>query len=268
MHYAVRVLSVGQSMVHGPKIYWMSHWDEMLPLAYNVTLIQGGGITALVNTSPPDDDAQTRLDFPEWKTLQYPPHGFLTRQPTQMIEAALAEVGVGLDEITHVLLTPIELFTTGTLHRFRRAMICMTRRGWVHFHTTHQHPHDSRWRKFPRETLIDLVTDSWDRVRLLDDEDLIAPGLRTWWCGGHHRESMVVEVDTPVGTTAVSDLFFYYDNIESDQLVGICECMEEVLAANARVRRNASHLVPIHDPKVFDRYPGGVIAPVSALRHE
>jgi hypothetical protein len=261
MSYSVRVLSVGESRIRGPEVFWMSHWDEILPLAFNVTLIQGEGITALVNTSPPDDDSGTRRDFPGMRYLHLAPAGDLVRTPEQTMEGALASVGLRPDDITHLLLTPLELDTTGTLDKVRRAQICLSKRGWIHFHTTHEHPHDSRWRSFPRHILVDLVTDSWDRVRLLEDEDAVAPGLRTWWSGAHHRESIVVEADTVAGTVAISDSFFYYENVEDGALLGLCENMYEALACYERVRKSASCIVPIHDPKVFRRHPGGRIAP-------
>ena len=262
--YAVRVLSVGESLIRGPEIFWMRNWDDMLPLAFNVTLVQGHGITALVNTSPPDTDAYCREHFPSMKYLIDAPDGDLVRRPEQSMTGALAAVGLKPDDITHVFLTPLELYTTGTLDKFTRAQICIAKRGWVHFHTTHEHPHDVRWRSFLQPTLVELVTGSWDRVRLLEDEDEVAPGLRAWWSGAHHRESIVVEIDTAVGTVAVSDSFFYYENVEDGRMLGLCENMYEALECNARVLRTAAHIVPIHDPKVFDRYPGGVIAPAGA----
>jgi hypothetical protein len=259
--YGVRVLDVGRSLIKGPEVFWMDRWDEELPLAFNCTLIQGHGITALVNTAPPETDAYARERFPAMRYLHEQPDGDLVRRPDQQLPAALRALGVAPADVTHVLLTPLELYTTGSLHLFRSASICITRRGWVHFHTTHEHPHDERWRSFPEATLVDLVTASWPRVRLLADEDEVAPGIRTWWSGAHHRESMVVEVDTTAGTVAISDSFFYYENVEEDRMLGLCESFEEALCCYARVRRSADHIVPIHDPKVFDRYPDGVVAP-------
>lgn len=261
MEYSVRALSVGESKIRGPQVFWMACWDEILPLAFNVTLVQGNGLTALVNTSPPDDDAYVRERFPSMRYLHDAPDGDLVRSPAQTMEGALASVGLTPDDVTHVVLTPFELYTTGTLDLFRQAQICLAKRGWVHFHTTHDHPHDSRWRSFPEPILVDLVTTSWDRVRLLEDEDEIGPGLRVWWSGVHHRESIVVEIDTAVGIVAVSDSFFYYENVEDGRLLGLCENMYEALACNERVLRTAQHIVPIHDPKVFARYAHGVIAP-------
>jgi hypothetical protein len=260
MGYAVRVLSVGESRLRGPEGFWMRRWDDELPLAFNVTLIQGHGITAIVNTSPPDDDEYVRERFPRMRYLIDAPAGHLVREPGHDITAALARHGVTPDDVTHVLLTPLELYTTGTLRRFRNARIGIMRRGWIHFHTTHDHPHDVRWRSFLQDDLVDLVTTSWDRVLLLEDEDEIAPGLRVWWSGAHHRESMVVEVDTAEGTVAVSDSFFYFANVEDDHPIGLCESFDEALACHERVRRTAQHLVPIHEPAVFERYPDGLIA--------
>lgn len=259
--WSVRVCSVGESLIRGPEVFWMSDWDEMLPLAFNVTVARRADAVALVNTSPPEPTDIVVQGFPQMRYLHDAPGGDLVRSPRQTMVGALETLGLTPDDVTHVLLTPLELYTTGTLHLFRSAEVCITRRGWVHFHTTHDHPHDKRWRSFPRETLVDLVTDSWDRVRLLEDEDEILPGLRTWWSGAHHRESMVVEIDTAAGVVAVSDSFFYYENVEDGRLLGLNESMYEALACNQRVLRTARHIVPIHDPKVFDRYPDGLIAP-------
>lgn len=238
----------------------MSRWDEMLPLGFNVTVLRDGEHVVLVNTSPPETTVEIEAEFPAMRYLHDAPTGDLRRDSGEQLVDRLADLGIAPDDVTHVLLTPLELYTTGQLHRFRTARIGITRRGWVHFHTTHEHPHDSRWRSIPRETLIALVTDSWHRVLLLDDEHEVLPGLRTWWCGAHHRESMVCEVDTADGVVAISDAFFTYENVEQDRLLGLNESMAETLAANARVRRSADHIVPIHDPAVFDRYPGGVVA--------
>lgn len=258
--WTVHVRSVGTSLIRGPEVFWMNAWDEMLPLAFNVTVARRGDEVVLVNTSPPEPTDSVVEGFPRMRYLHDAPLGDLVRTPEQTMNGALATLGLTPADVTHVLLTPLELYTTGTLHLFTEAQICITRRGWVHFHTTHEHPHDSRWRSFPKETLVDLVTDSWDRVRLLEDEDEVLPGLRTWWSGTHHRESMVVEIDSHAGVVAVSDSFFYYENVEDGRLLGLNESMHEALACNKRVLRVADHIIPIHDPKVFDRYPGGEVA--------
>jgi hypothetical protein len=259
--YDVRSLDLGTSEIRGPQLYWMDAWDEWFTLQFQAVLLRAPGVTALVNTAPTDDLDSVHAEFPglEWAV---PPgaRGRIARGPDQDIVAALATQGVRPQDVTHVILTPLELYTTGRLGDFPAAQICIAKRGWLHFHSTHAHPHDSRWRSIPRDTLTALVTRDWPRVRLLEDEDQVAPGLRTWWSGGHHRASIVVEVDTADGVVAISDTFFTYENVEDRRMLGLNECMEEVMTANERVLRVADHIVPIHDPKVFERYPDGIVS--------
>ncbi len=55
MSYHVRILKVGEVEVPGPEVFWMSQWDTWLPLSIDVLVIQGRGVTALVNTGAPED---------------------------------------------------------------------------------------------------------------------------------------------------------------------------------------------------------------------
>lgn len=257
--WQVDVFSVGRSRIRGPQGFWNDKWDEWVPLALNAALVRRPGRTILVNTSPPEDTAGVERDFPHMRYLHDAPRGDLERRPEEYVEQALGERGVAISEVHDVVLTPFELYTTGTLMLFREANIHLSRRGWLHLHTFREHPHDKRWRKFPRETLTYLVTDGWERICLLDDEDEIAPGVRTWWAGSHHRESILVEVDTPSGTVGITDAFFYFENVARGLPMGLCESLEEAGVARTRILRDIDHLVPIHEPGVFDRYPGGVI---------
>ena len=64
------------------------------------------------------------------------PQGDLRRESGLQLVTELARLGIAPEDVDYVLLTPLELYTTGTLHLFTTARICMTRRGWTHFHTT------------------------------------------------------------------------------------------------------------------------------------
>jgi len=268
IEYTVRSISVGTFEEPGPAVLWQSRFDEWIRLRLQLVIIQSGGITALVNTALPDDLSALHAEFPDALMWQPPGRrGATIRTPEELQGPALAAAGVRPDDVTHVILTPIVRYTTATLDQFPNARICLSRRGWIHYHTTHRHPHDHR-AAFSRETLVHLVTDWWDRVELLDDEHEIAPGLRTWHSGVHHRSSLVVEVDTADGVVAISDSFFVYQNIEGDDWrpLGLNESFEETLATNARVRRTARHIIPLYDEAVFERYPNGWIAPRRLIR--
>lgn len=256
MSFGVRSLCVGRTEIPGPELFWMGGWDQWFPLSFQVLLVQGDGVTALVNTGAPADLAPLNG---VWTSILGERSQYL-RDGSETIQAQLASVGVRPTDVTHVFATPFQLYTTAGIPLFTNAKLCLSKRGWVHFHTTHQHPHDNRWTSISPEVLVHLVTDAWDRVRLLEDEEEVLPGLRTWWAGTHHRASVAIELDSTAGTVVASDAFFYYENVEDNRVLGINENMYEGLACYERTRRVADHIVPLYDPKVFDRYPGGVIA--------
>jgi hypothetical protein len=112
----------------------------------------------------------------------------------------------------------------------------------------------------PDEILIYLDTTAWDRVRLLEDEDTIVPGIRTFWTGVHHRSSIAVCVDTSKGQVVFSDSVFKYDNVEKNIPLGLSESLDECAIAYERIRREAKILVPAYEPEVMKRHPNGLIA--------
>lgn len=253
--YRVTMLPMGVGDVPGPELFWMSGWDSWHPLLFQLALIEGAGITVLVNTGPARDITAMNE---KWSAM-LGARAALRRTDGQFVLDQLAAHGVSPGDVTHVILTPLQLYTVSNVVEFSRAQICLSRRGWTHFHTTHSHPHDDRATSIPDDVLVHLVTDGWPRVRLLEDEDEIAPGLRTWWSGVHHRASIVVEVDTAAGTAAISDSYFYLENVERSHPIGINENMYEAMAAYRRAAADGKIVVPLYDPKNLDRFPDGRI---------
>lgn len=254
--YSVQLLPVGRSDVPGPELFWMSGWDQWYPLLFQAVLIRGNGVTALVNTGPAVDIGPMNAHWTAVLGERAP----MRREPDEFITDQLAKHGVAPTDVTHVVLTPLQLYTVSNVPLFTNAQICIAERGWVHFHTTHNHPHDNRATSIPDDILVHLVTEAWPRVRLLADSDELAPGLRTWWSGVHHRASVVVEVDTPDGVAAISDSYFYRDNVTKGVPIGINENMYEAIDTYRRVRETAKHIVPLYDPANLDRFPGGRVA--------
>ena len=57
-NYSVQMLKVGEADLPGPEVFWMSDWGESYTAAFQVALIRGNGITALVNTGAAEDLTQ------------------------------------------------------------------------------------------------------------------------------------------------------------------------------------------------------------------
>lgn len=255
MTFQVQCLSMGIGEVPGPELFWMSSWDQWYELRFQVVLIRGDGVVALVNTGPARD-LEPMND--RWASFLGDRARF-RREAGEFVLDQLARVGVRPEDVTDVFLTPLQLYSISNVLEFPNARIRISRRGWEHFHTTHAHPHDDRDTSIPPHILSALVGPAWDRVVLLDDETEVAPGLRTWWTGSHHRASYAVEVDTAAGTVVISDAFFTLENVERDHPIGICENIYEALAAHARAR-TADVILPLYDPANFARFPDGVVA--------
>lgn len=254
--FSVTMLSVGTGEVPGPEVRWMRDFDRWRTLQFQVALAQGRGTVALVNTGPPEDLTELNSGWAGFLGER----AALQRRDGEFLLDQLGRLGVDPAAVTDIVLTPLQLYTVGNVMAFPNATIHISRRGWVHFHTTHDHPHDDRETSIPEPLLSYLVGPAWNRVRLLDDEDTVAPGLRTWWCGGHHRASIVVEVDTDGGTVAISDSYFLADNVTENHPIGISENIYESLEAYRRVREAGHIVVPLYDPRNFERFPGGVIS--------
>jgi hypothetical protein len=95
---------------------------------------------------------------------------------------------------------------------------------------------------------------------LLEDEDTVLPGIKTFFAGVHHRSSMAVCIETSRGTAVYSDSFFKFRNVEENIPVGYVENLEEAFHTYERVRKQAKLVIPAFDPEIFERFPGGVVA--------
>lgn len=259
MSYEVHVLKMGQCDVPGPEVYWMSHWDTWETLYFYMVVIRGDGKTAIINTGPPAD--LTTLNE-VWRHFAGP-RCQMVRREKERPEAALATLGIKPDDVDYVLITPLQAYATANIPLFRRAKVCLSKRGWIEdFHAPKYPMHIPRELRIPENSLRYLELEAPDKLRLLDDEDEILPGLRAFWAGVHHRSSMAYVIETSKGTVIASDCFFKYGNVEHEpiQPLGIMESMEECFHTYARLKREAEILLPLYDPEVLARYPGGKIA--------
>ncbi len=257
--YRVQVAKVADlGQVPGPEIFWMDRFAMFYPLQIHVVLLQGGGHNILVNCGPPD------AEIPQMNAIWRQELGAQTRLTTtepQAIKAVLAAWQLRPEQIDTIVLTPLQAYAVGGIDLFPTATICVSRTGWVDL-LAPRHYDARRSMAVPDRLLQYLLFTAWpaQRVRLLDDEETLYPGLRTWWAGTHHRSSLVVEADTSAGCIAVSDIAFYYENLERLHWLGIAESLEECKDAYARLHRTAQRFVSLYDPATFERFPQGIVS--------
>jgi hypothetical protein len=256
--YRVRVLKMGQCDVPGPEIYWMSRWNTWETIYFYMVVIQAKGFTAVVNTGPPRD----------LKELNQFWYGFagkrcqMIRKEEERPQRALKSIGIDPSMVDYVFLTPLQSYATANVPLFKNATFCISRRGWIEdFHAPVREIHVPRRLRIPDDVVEHLCVKVPERVLLLRDEETeVVQGIRTFWTGVHHRSSMAVCIDTPKGTVVASDAFFKYGNIEQNQPLGIAESLEECAGCYEKIRKIANILLPLYDPDVMIKHPGGKLA--------
>jgi len=256
--YTVKAFNTGTFHVPGPEVYWMNRWGEREAMNVIIFLVQGGGRNILINTGAPQD---LRVLNEAWVSVFGYPEAAITRTEEQRPQNVLRAQGLGVDEISAVIVTPLQAYATANIHLFRDAEICISRKGWIEdFQAPYYHLHVPRHLRIPPEVNQYLQNEGWEKVRLLADEEEIYPGIRVFWAGVHHRSSIAVVIDTEKGPVLITDCFFKYGNIEGGYYLGVMESMMEADATWRRIRKESAIIASIYDPEVFERYPGGILA--------
>lgn len=257
MTFNVDVLSMGRMLLPAPEVFWMSGWDEMFDATFWMVVARDGDYTVVVNTGAPDDlgplNALWKGFHPAGK-MQY------RRSPDECAAPALARLGIEPRDVTHVVITPIVAYTLGGVRMFSNARFVLSRRGWIEdvFAPSYP-PHVPREIFLPDDVMSYLLFDARDRVDLVTAGEIL-PGLRVWEAGVHHRSSLAVCFDTAAGEVVATDAAFSYRNVEQNVHLGIGESYAEAMATYARLRREADVVLPLYEPAVADRHPGGRIA--------
>jgi glyoxylase-like metal-dependent hydrolase (beta-lactamase superfamily II) len=256
MTYQVQLLKMGRCEVAAPEVYWMNHWDEWVELYFWMAVIQGGGKTAIINTGPPAD--LTELNE-RWSS-GFGERGKLVRAESERPLNALASLGIKPEDVDYVLITPLQIYATANIQLFKNAQVCISRRGWIEDLHAEKFPmHVPRHLRISDETLQYLMFEGHEKIRLLEDTDQIIPGLSCFWAGVHHRSSMCYVVETSKGKVGISDCLFKYQNLEGGEPLGIQESLEEYYLTTRRIRAETDIFVPLYEPEVLERFPGGVI---------
>lgn len=258
MKYSIQALNAGSFWVPGPEVYWMEAWNQREEMNALIYLIRGGGQNILINTGPPRDLTEMNK---AWLDFFGYPEAQIARTEDQLPENLLRAHGLTPDDITMVLVTPLQAYATANIPLFRNATIGISRKGWIEdFQAPYYHLHVPRHLRVPPDVNHYLQNEGWSKLRLLTDEEEVLPGIRVFWAGVHHRSSMAVVIDTDKGKVILTDAFFKYGNLEQGRYLGVMESMMEADATWARIRKEADIAASIYDPEVFRRHPGGILA--------
>ena len=165
---------------------------------------------------------------------------------------------MSVESVDHVVLTHLHYDHTGTAREFGAARYVL-QRSELGYWTGPWAERIARERWLVSESDLAHLRTEQARVRLVDGDAVVVPGLSVHLVGGHTAGMQVVRVRTARGHVVLaSDASHFYENIEDDRPFAILHSMTGMYGAFDRIRELADgpHLVVAgHDPEVLDRFP-------------
>ena len=257
MKYSIKIISTAEVEVPFPEVYWMESFQEWTKICFQTVIIKSENNIILINTGFPEDITGIAK---AWKDY-LGDRAILRRPDSKRMISILEKEGIKPDDVTHVIITPIQLYATGNLHLFKKARICFSRKGWIEDIIAPKYPHHvPRQGCISDEHLTWLMNENNSNLLLLDDIDEVLPGLICKWIGVHHRSSMLVQINTNSGLVGISDCAFHYSNVEDGRPLGIAESIIEAHSAYGYIREKIKIFIPLYDPLVQERHADGIVA--------
>lgn len=237
--YTIRALYNGKCRVRDYITFQDSESEDTREFALYIWLIQDGEKTVVVETGV--KDAKSFSD----STERYIPGGVI-QKPGERTPALLEEAGVDAASVKHVLITHLHPDHYDYFEAFPSARMVVNRREYEE----------------SREALIPEVARQLesrpDALRLVEEEEVL-PGIRAVPLGCHSPGSQGFLVQTWLGPVLLTgDVVYLYENIEENRFINSGD-PDGCRAAYEKIRSLTDLILPAHDPKVLDRWPGGVI---------
>lgn len=238
--YEVYALKYAERDTTKCQFFYREASHDRLTLHYYVWLILGGPHPVLVDTGCLDDDARERGM-----------RGYVS--PAAVVERA----GVKPADVPVALITHLH-YDHWAGHSLFPGAEYWIQRDEVAFWTG-PHGRSPAFRGSANAgALARMVTLTYaDRVRIVEGDRQVFPGLRVHRVGGHTAGLQIVSVETRRGTVVLtSDAAHFYHNVETRHPVQIVTNLPEMLEAFETIHAlaGAGLIVAGHDPEVAGRF--------------
>jgi glyoxylase-like metal-dependent hydrolase (beta-lactamase superfamily II) len=239
--YEVYALKYSERDTTKCQFFYRESSHDKLTLHYFVWLILGGPQPVLVDTGFLDDEAQKRGM-----------RNYVT--PASMVERA----GIKAADVPLCLITHLHYDHWAGNRLFPSAEFWIQKEE-VSFWTGPYGSTPAFRGSANVDALAGLVTLNYDqRIRMVEGDREVFPGLRVHRVGGHTAGLQIVSVETKRGTVVLtSDASHFYHNVETRQPVQIITSLPEMLDAFETIDALAGKeklVVAGHDPQVADRF--------------
>lgn len=239
--YEIYALKCCERETTACQFFYREPSHEPLTLYFYIWLILGGPHPVLVDTGVREEDAAAR-GARNWVS------------PAEMVR----RLGVRPEEIPLALISHLH-WDHWAGHSFFPAAEFWIQREEIAFWTGPIARYETYRQLAIPQTLAALVALTYaDRVRVIEGEREVLPGIRLYRVGGHTAGSQIVTVETAQGRIVLTaDASHFYRNVERRQPVQIITNLPEMLAAFDTIHALAGapeRIVVGHDPEVAARF--------------
>jgi glyoxylase-like metal-dependent hydrolase (beta-lactamase superfamily II) len=174
--------------------------------------------------------------------------------------SVLPSLGIDPQTVPYVVLTHMHYDHIGNLGKFPQAKFVLQETEMAFW--TGKYASRPGFRNVVEvEDVVHLVEENFKgRIRFVNGQEEILPGIHVYKTGGHTVGLQVVTVQTERGKVVLaSDASHYYRNINEDKPFIIVHNLAEMYSAFDLVRSLSAEapelMIPGHDPQVMERFP-------------
>jgi N-acyl homoserine lactone hydrolase len=237
----IHVLDLGRAETDSSFCVWGRSPGTRVNLAINGYLILGGETPIVIDTGCRVGRIEKGI------------HAF-QRTSEQTLAAALARFDLDVSEIGILALTHLHSDHTGELDALPNARI-LVQREELQYAAAPYYPASM----FDRADIAKLVDPLFDRVEPITGDLSFADGVTAVHTGGHSPGHQQIEVQLESGLAIITgDNAYLLDAVEQQIPPGYVTSIPQTMRALADIRRRATHILPMHDPKINQRYPDGL----------
>jgi len=167
--------------------------------------------------------------------------------------------GLRADDIDYIYISHFHLDHVCNVPLFEKAKFVVSRRGFAEI-LAPIHPEMIPPVIFPREVINYLTREAKDRLILIDDQQLVLPGIDMFLTGGHTLGHQAVRVLTDNGPYFFPfDNVPFYKNIEEHIPIGNPVNLFQAYDSLKMAENEKGVVIVPHDPRLKEIYPEGEI---------
>lgn len=217
-HYTVQPIEIGRRKADSALFLYLTDFGVEIEIAYRLWVLRSADDVIVVDTGPPLEEAHRRG---------------ITQ--VRDIDGALGEAGLKASDVRTIVLTHLHWDHAANAEKFPNA-VYLAQRSEIEFFHSHSREHPAMNRFYSHQVYLGRLIDE-GRIRPVDGDQPIAPGLQAIRVGGHTPGSQMLVANTAEGPAVITGDAVplhrnYLDNIPS----GIVVNAVEAIAALERVR--------------------------------